>query len=116
MTTDEALALAILRVPVTRSSDRPVCEIRLQIGYGSTHATISRDTFVQEPHETDFYGSGKTPAAAIVAAIAEFENCPGLHTASCALHDAPSGPCDCGAYPSPEEMLRRQRDNRSLRS
>lgn len=110
MTTDEAIALAILRVPVTRASDRPVCEVRLQIGVGSTNATISRDTFIQEPHETDFYGTGRTPAEAIVAAIADFENCPGLHASSCALHNAPSEPlppCDCGAYPSPEEMLRR---------
>lgn len=102
MTIDDAIALAYKRVPVLKTSDRPFCEVRLQIDLNSTNATLSRDTFLQEPHVSDFYGTGATPVDAILSAIADFENCIGLHASCCALHNAPAqlpGPCDCGAYP-----------------
>lgn len=74
ITTDEAIAQAWARVPVDSASDQVVSEIRLQFGQDYCNATISRDTFSQDPLVTDFYGCGRTPAEAILNAIACYED------------------------------------------
>lgn len=98
MTIDEAISEARRRVPADSASDRPFIEVRLQIDAEHTNCTISRDTFVQEPGVTDFYGWGTTPQQAIAAAVAAYEETLASHASDCALHNGPATKlraCDC---------------------
>ncbi len=95
MTIDEAIAEVYKRVHCGDAADHAVPEIRLQIGQGSTSATISRDTFSQIPRIDNFYGHARTPVEAIMAAIIDAEE---PHSSDCAKHNAPAmvaGDCDC---------------------
>lgn len=97
MTLDEAVSEARKRVPVGNAADHPFCEVTIQIASGCANATISRDTFSQEPGVTDFYGSGSDGAEAIMAAVASYE-ASASHASDCALHNGPAlppGPCNC---------------------